>query len=127
MSGIFTPEWPVTQSYKNYLSLLSSMSRVFNLDSKALSKLAISHFVRSISINPSFGPTAVVDIYTLYHIARVYDNLSDPALYKVIFLTAFHACQMWLHIVPAGLTTSLRQISFSPPGAYLIILQNPAQ
>ena len=73
---------------KNYLLSISSLDKVFNVNTTPLSHLSISHYLRSISINSTCRPTprGVFDI----HISRACDNLSDPALYRVILLTAVY-------------------------------------
>ena len=76
---------------RNYLSSISSVSKFFSLDVSPLSHISVSHYLRSISINSSFRPTprGIFDISTLYHISRACDTLSDPVLYRAVFLTAF--------------------------------------
>ena len=79
------------QVIKNYVSSLNSMARIYNIPAEDLSHVAVSHYLRSISINSTFRPTprGIFDIRTMYHISKACDNLSDPPLFRAIFLTAF--------------------------------------
>ena len=110
---------------KNYLSSISSVSKNFNLDVSALSHISVAHYLRSISINSSFRstPRGIFDITTLYHISRACDTLSDPALYRALFLTAFFGFLRMSNLAPHSSAKFdhtrhlLRQdLFFHPPG-----------
>ena len=45
-------------------------------------------------------PRGVFDVPTLYHISRVCDLLSDPILFRAIFLTAFYGFLRMSNIAP---------------------------
>ena len=115
---------------KNYLSSISSVSKFFNLDVSHLSHIAVSHYLRSISINSSFRPTlrGIFDISTLYHISRACDTLSDPVLYRAVFLTGFFGFLRMSNLAPHSSAKFdhtrhlLRQDLFlHSPGVHLLI------
>ena len=115
---------------KNYLSSISSVLKFFNLDVSSLAHISISHYLRSISINSSFRPTprGIFDITTLYQISKACDTLSDPALYRALFLTAFFGFLRMSNLAPHSSSKFdhtrhlLRQdIIFHPPGVHLLI------
>ena len=55
--------------------------------------LSSQRFLRRIAINSQFRPTprGVFDVPTLYHISKACDPLSDPILFRAIFLMPFMA------------------------------------
>ena len=115
---------------KNYLSSISSVSKNFNLDISSLSHISVAHYLRSISINSSFRlkPRGIFNITTLYHISRACDTLSDPVLYRALFLTAFFGFLRMSNLAPHSSAKFdhtkhfLRQDLFlHPPGVHLLI------
>ena len=118
------------QVIKNYVSSLNSMARIYNIPAEDLSHVAVSHYLRSISINSTFRPTprGIFDIRTMYHISKACDNLSDPPLFRAIFLTAFYAFLRMSNIAPHSSKAFeptkhfLRQdLIFHHPGAHLLV------
>ena len=87
---------------KNYLSSISSMARFYRLSDSSLSDSAISRYIRCISINSRFLPTprGVFDIKTLHLISLSCDMLTDPLLFRAIFLTAFWGFFRMSNIAP---------------------------
>ena len=120
------------QVIKNYVSSLNSMARTYNIPAEDLSHVAVSHYLRSISINSTFRPTprGIFEIRTLYHIShfQACDSLTDPLLFRAIFLTAFYAFLHMSNIAPHSLKAFdvtrhfLRQyLIFHHPGAHLLV------
>ena len=114
----------------SYLSSIHSKASFYNWDTSSLSHPAIHRFIRSININSKFSPTPrrVFDIQTLYHISLSCDILSDPPLFRAIFLTAFFGFLRMSNIAPHSSSKFdpcihfLRQdLIFAPPGAHLLI------
>ena len=110
---------------KNYLSSISSMARKFSLDSSNCYHHMVQRYLRSISINSKFSPTprGLFDIQTLYYISLSCDTLSDPILFRAIFLTAYFA-----NFAPHSLAKFhpdkhflRKDLTFAPPGAHLLI------
>ena len=75
----------------NYLASLRSMAKFYNIEHSDLSHIAVSRFLRSITINSRFRPTpsGVFNIHTLYKISLACDSLLNAILFRAIFLTAF--------------------------------------
>ena len=118
------------QVIKNYVSSLNAMARTYNIPAEDLSHIAVAHFLRSISINSTFSPTpgGIFGIQTLYHISKACDSLTDPPLFRAIFLTAFYAFLRMSNIAPHSLKAFdatrhfLRQdLIFYHPGAHLLV------
>ena len=118
------------QVIKNYVSSLASMARTYNISAASLSHISVGHYLRSISINSTFRPTprGVFDIHTLYHISKAFDGLSDPPLFRAIFLTAFFAFLRISNISPHSVKAFdptrhfLRQdLIFHYPGDHLLV------
>ena len=114
----------------SYLSSIHSKASFYNWDTSSLSHSAIHRFIRSININSKFFPTprGVFDIQTLYHLSLSCDSLSDPILFRAIFLTAFFGFLKMSNIAPHSSSKFhpcvhfLRQdLIFAPPGAHLLI------
>ena len=114
----------------SYLSFIHSKASIYNWDTSSLSHLAIHRFIRSININSKFSSTlrGVFDIQTLYHLSLSCDILSDPLLFKAIFLTAFFGFLRMSNIAPHSSSKFdpcvhfLRQdLMFAPPDAHLLI------
>ena len=113
-----------TQVIKNYVSSLNSMARTYNIPTEDLSHISVAR------INSTFRPTprGIFDIRTLYHISKACDTLTDPLLFRVIFLTAFYAFLRMSNIAPHSLKAFdvnrhfLRQdLIFHYPGAHLLV------
>ena len=87
---------------KNYLSSITSMAKFYRLPDSALADTSISRYIRSISINSRFRPTlrGVFDIQTLYLISISCDMLTDPLLFRAVFLTAFFGFLRMSNIAP---------------------------
>ena len=90
----------------------------------------LTRFTRSISINPHFAPTprGIFDIRMMYQIPVTCNSLSDPHLFRAIFLTAFFAflrmSNIACHIIKSfdSCKHFLRQdVVFTNSGAQLII------
>ena len=114
----------------NYLSSIRSMTKFYNIEHSDLSHIAVSRFLRSITINSRFSPTprGVFDIHTLYRLSLACDSLSDPILYRAIFLTAFFAFLRMSNMAPHSARAFdptrhfLRQdLIFADPGVHLLI------
>ena len=110
---------------QTYLSSISNLAKLYGLDHSATSSHLISRFMRSISINSKFLPTVrgIFDIKTLHGISMACDVLSDPLLFRSIFLTAFYGFLRMSNIAPHSLKQFnhsvhlLRQdLIFGPPG-----------
>ena len=87
---------------KNYWSSIVSMAKYYRLPDSSLSDSCISRHIRSISVNSRFLPTprGVFDIKTLYLISISCDMLTDPLLFRAIFLTAFFGFLRMSNIAP---------------------------
>ena len=114
----------------NYFASIRSMAKFYNIEHSDLSHIAVSRFLRSITINYRFSPTprGVVDIYTLYRISLACDSLSDPILFRAIFLTAFFAFLRMSNVASHSARAFdpdhhfLRQdLIFADPGGHLLI------
>ena len=115
---------------KNYLSSISTMASLYNLDHSAISHPLTTRYIRGLSLYSPFCPTprGVFDVPTLYLISQQCDNLSDPILFRATFLTAFYSFLRVSNIAPHSLRQFdpnkhfLRQnLIFAPPGAHLIL------
>ena len=113
----------------NYLSSIRSMAKFYNIEHADLSHIAVSRFL-SITINSRFSPTPRVFfyIYTLYRLSLACDTLSDPILFRAIFLTAFFAFLRMSNVAPHSARAFdptrhfVRQDPiFAVPGAHLLI------
>ena len=127
--GMLIHQW-YQKVIKNYLSSVRSVASYYHLDSNPTSDPVISRFIRSISINSPFSPTprGIFSIEMLYHISIACEILSDPLLYRDIFLTSYFAflrmSNIALHSVKKFDPSRhfLRQdVIFAPPGTHLII------
>ena len=118
---------------RNYVSSLSSLCLLYGLPSDSHHP-SVGRFLRSISINSHFRPTprGVFDVPTLYHISKACDLLSDPILFRAIFLTAFYGFLRMSNLAPHSARAFdpskhfLRQDIFfgpppPPPGAHLLL------
>ena len=67
------------------------MASFYKIPHEAVYSESVKRFLRSITINSSFAPThqGIFDIHTIYLISMACDCLSDPLVYRAIFLTAF--------------------------------------
>ena len=115
---------------KNYLSPISSATVFYHLDPRPLADPDISRFIRSITINSTFRPTprGIFTIEMLYQISVACDILSDPVLFRAIFLTSYFAFLRMSNIAPHSVKKFnpsrhfLRQdVVFGHPGAHIII------
>ena len=78
------------------------MALEFQIDHSCLSHHSIAKYLRSLSINSMFRPTprGVFNVHTLYKISVACDSLSDPPLYRAIFLVAFYGFLRMSNIAP---------------------------
>ena len=115
---------------KNYLSSIASMASFYRIPHQAIQSEPVKRFLRSISINSSFSPThrGIFNIHTLYLISITCDRLSDPLLFRPIFLTAFYAFFRMSNIAPHSKKAFdptihiLRQdLIFAPPGVHILV------
>ena len=106
------------------------MASLSNLDHSATSHPLTIRYIRGLSLHSPFRPTprGVFDVPTLYLISQQCDNLSDPILFRAIFLTVFYGFLRMSNIAPHSLRQFdpnkhfLRQdLIFAPPGAHLIL------
>ena len=114
---------------RNYLSSIASMASLYKIPHQAIQSEPVKRFLRSISINSS-SPThrGIFDIHTLYLISITYDRLSDPLLFRAIFLTAFYAFFRMSNIAPHSKKAFdptihiLRQdLIFPPLGMHILV------
>ena len=115
---------------KNYLSSISSMARQLNFDTSNCYHHMVQRYLRSISINSKFAPTprGLFDIKTLYYISLSCDTLSDPILFRAIFLTAYFGFLRMSNFAPHSLSKFhpdkhflRRDLTFAPPGVHLLV------
>ena len=115
---------------QNYLSSIRTAAIKYNLQVQHTSSHLLTRFIRSISINSPFAPTprGVFEIKTMYHISRACDSLSDPHLFRAIFLTAYFAFLRMSNVAPHSTKQFdpskhfLRQDAiFGHPGIHLIV------
>ena len=86
---------------KKYLSSIASMARQLNLETSSFHHHMVQRYLRSISINSRFAPTprGLFNIETLYYISISCDILSDPILFRAIFLTVYFGFLRILHLL----------------------------
>ena len=115
---------------KNYLSSITTMAKFYHLHHQDIFHPAVARYIRSISINSRFQPTprGVFYVKTLYAISVSCDQLSDPPLFRAIFLSSFYAFLRMSNVAPHSRSQFdptrhfLRQdLIFGPPGAHLVI------
>ena len=115
---------------KNYLSSMISCAKHFRMDPSSLFHPLVNTFIRSVSINSTFAPSTkgIFDINTLYLISLSCDILSDPLLFRAIFLTSFYAFLRMSNVAPHSASKFdppkhflRRDLVFAPPGAHLIL------
>ena len=73
---------------KNYLSSIATVARSYNMDYSAIHNPAVLRYIRGLSLTSPFRPTprGIFDIPTLYAISKQCEILSDPILFRSIFL-----------------------------------------
>ena len=78
---------------KNYLSFITTMANFYQLDHQDIFHPSVARYIRSISINSRFqpDPRGIIDVKTLYAFSISCDQLSDPPLFRAIFLSSFYA------------------------------------
>ena len=115
---------------KNYLSSISTMASFYHLDRSAISHPIVLRYLRGLSLSSPFKPTprSIFDVPTLYLISKQCEILSDPLLFRAIFLPSFYAFLRMSNIAPHSSKQFdtqkhlLRQdVIFAPPGAHLIL------
>ena len=124
---------------KQYFSSLNTSASFYGLNVQAFSHPLLARFIRSISINSQFSPSpkGLFDIRTLYLISLSCDILSDPILFRAIFLVSFYGFLRMSNVAPHSLSKFdpskhflRKDLIFGPPGAHLIMkwsktLQSP--
>ena len=114
----------------NYVSSIKKAAIKYQWHPEVLSHRLVSEYLRSISINTTFAPTprGIFDLTTLALISQACDILSDPPLFRAIFLLAFFAFLRMSNIAPHSRFKFdkqrhfLRQdIIFAEPGAHILI------
>ena len=115
---------------KSYISSISSMAKSFGLDYSAVANHHVIKYLVSISINSKFAPTprGLFDIKTMYHISISCDILTDPIIFRAIFLTAYFGFLRMSNMAPHSLKKFdsskhflRRDVQFLPPGVHLRI------
>ena len=115
---------------KSYISSISAMAKCFRLDYSAVANHHVMKYLRSISINSKFAPTprGLFDIKTMYHISISCDILTDPMLFRAIFLTAYFGFLRMSNMAPRSVKKFdpskhflRRDVQFLPPGVHLLI------
>ena len=115
---------------QNYLASIWNMATTYGIEHSQLDNHNATRYIRSISINSTFRPTprGIFDIPTLYQISLSCDLLSDPCLYRAIFLTSFYGFMRMSNIAPHSAKQFsvdrhfLRQdVIFGSPGAHLVV------
>ena len=118
------------QVISSYLSSIQARAKLYSWDISPASHPAVTRYLRSISIKSRFNPTprGVFDIPTLYQISLSCDTLSDPLLYRAIFLAAFFGFLRMSNIAPHSSSKFdpdnhflRKDLIFAPPGAHLLI------
>ena len=91
---------------------------------------SISLFIKSISNSASYTPKfkGHFDLPTIRFISQACDILTDPLLYRAIFLTAFYAFLRLSIVAPhsrASFSPTIhplrKDVLFAPPGAHLLM------
>ena len=120
-------------SYKvmlNYISSIKKAATKYHWNPEVLSHRLVSEYLRSISINTRFAPTSrgIFDLTTLALISQACDILTDPLLFRAIFLLAFFAFLRMSNMAPHSRFKFdfskhfLRQdIIYADPGAHILI------
>ena len=100
------------------------------MDYSATNNPAVLRYIRGLSLTSPFRPTpqGIFDIPTLYAISKQCEILSDPILFRSIFLTSFYAFLRMSNIAPHSSRQFnpqnhlLRQdVIFAPPGTHIIL------
>ena len=113
-----------------YLSSIHSKAKLYGWDVSSIGHPAVQRYICSISINSTFSPTprGIFDVHTLYNISLSCDILTDPILFRAIFLTAFYGFLRMSNIAPHSASKFspdhhfLRQdLIFACPGTHLLI------
>ena len=115
---------------KNYLSSIATVAKSYNMDYSASHHRAVLRYLRGLSLTSPFRPTScgIFDIPTLLAISKQCEFLSDPILFRSIFLTSFYAFLRMSNIAPHTRRQFhpskhlLRQdVILAPPGAHIIL------
>ena len=113
-----------------YLSSIQAKAKLYSWDTMAISHPAVTRYICSININSKFNPTprGIFDIRTLYHISVSCDILSDPILFRAIFLPAFFGFLRMSNIAPHSVGKFdynhhflWQDLIFAPPGVHPLI------
>ena len=113
-----------------YLSSIQARARFYHWDTSAFSQPSVGRYICSITINSSFTPVSrdIFNIRTLCNISISCDLLSDPLLYRAIFLMSFYGFLRMSYIAPHSAKKFdqnrhfLRKyIIFAPPGVHILI------
>ena len=115
---------------KNYLSSLKSMAKLHKIPFESLYHLSVELYVRSITINATFKPVprGIFDIPNLLMISQACEFLSDPPLFRSIFLLAFLGFLRMSNIAPHTVSAfdyskhlNRQDVIFAPTGAHVLI------
>ena len=115
---------------KNYLSSIATVARSYNMDYSETHNPAVNRYIRGLALTFPFRPTprGIFDIPTLYAISKQCEILSDPILFRSIFLTSFYAFLRMSNIAPHSSRQFdphkhllRRDVIFAPPGAHIIL------
>ena len=87
---------------KNYLSSTSTMIKFYQIDYQDVFHTSVARYTRSIGINSKFQPTPglIFDVKTLDAISLSCDQLSDPPLFRAIFLCSCNAFWRMSNVAP---------------------------
>ena len=114
----------------NYIASLKAKAKMLQWSCTSLLHPSIPLFIKSITNNGSFQPKfkGNFDIPTLRKISLACNNLSDPDLYRAIFLVSFFAFLCISNIAPhskAAFSPFIhllrKDVIFAPPGAHILI------
>ena len=106
------------------------MTRSYNMDYSATHNPAVLRYIRGLSLTSAFRPTprGIFDIPTLYANSKQCEILSDPIVFRSIFLTSFNAFLRMSNIAPHSSKQFdphkhllRRDVTFAPPGAHIIL------
>ena len=113
-----------------YMSSIHSKAQWYGWPTPSASHPTVQRYIRSISINSRFNPSprGIFGIHTLYNLSISCDILSDPVLFRAIFLTAFYGFLRMSNIAPHSSSKFnpdvylIRQdVIIAPPGVHLLI------
>ena len=113
-----------------YLSSVHAKAKLYGWDTSATSHPAVHNYICSISINSRLNPTLqdIFDIPILYNLSLSWDILSDPVLFRAVFLSTFYGFLRMSNIARHSSSKFnpdfhfVRQVLiYSRPGVHLLI------